>query len=531
MTDQLDRVGIASRVFCLAAVLGLIGLTGAPGTMSTLLIVAIAGSTAIYVTVATPLSSVWVISAEGLTVGLLIGTGLPESQLLFPYLVGLSLIAGLAQGVMSVAAVTLSQIVAVVVLPSAFHGGTELDESIAMLAPWLLTAVGMGLLGAWIHRTRRTSTVVGIDPSYEAARRLLTQLRTVVRRLSAGLDSYSMASQLLSVVHEHLQDTQSAVFVHTDGDVFTPISYRGPEARETLFLADAALADTRTQMEPTFHMVAGGRADRRRCTVLPLRVGARMLGYVISASNSEPDAATLAQLMRAVDEHSMRIDTALAFDEVRAMATADERRRVAREIHDGIAQEIASLGYVVDEMAARSSDADSVRDLHSLRGELTRVVNELRLSIFELRSEIVPGAGLGATLTDYVRQIGARSNMKVHISLDEAGTRLTAGVEAELFRIAQEAITNARKHSRARNLWVECRVQPPYARIDITDDGCGIELSGENSFGLRIMEERANRIDATLDVGTNPNPGPNPGTIVTVEMNKPSVETALDALV
>ncbi len=58
--------------------------------------------------------------------------------------------------------------------------------------------------------------------------------------------------------------------------------------------------------------------------------------------------------MREVDEHALRLDAALTFDEIRSIATIQERHRLAREIHDGIAQEIASLGYVVDDLAATS---------------------------------------------------------------------------------------------------------------------------------------------------------------------------------
>src|SRR5690606_6747821 len=103
----------------------------------------------------------------------------------------------------------------------------------------------------------------------------------------------------------------------------------------------------------------------------------------------------------------------------------------------------------------------------------SRVVSELRLSIFDLRSEISPSAGLGSAISDYVRAVGARSGFTVHLTLDEAPTRLRSEVETELLRILQEAITNARKHSDAQNLWVDCRIRPPFARITVHDDGGG----------------------------------------------------------
>ena len=126
--------------------------------------------------------------------------------------------------------------------------------------------------------------------------------------------------------------------------------------------------------------------------------------------------------MLALDEHALRLDTALAFDEVRSLATMEERQRLAREIHDGVAQEIASLGYTVDDLLASATSDGQRRKLIALRGELTRMVSELRLSIFDLRSAI--SGGLGSALSDYVREVGARSGMTVHLTLDEAPTRL-----------------------------------------------------------------------------------------------------------
>jgi signal transduction histidine kinase len=226
-----------------------------------------------------------------------------------------------------------------------------------------------------------------------------------------------------------------------------------------------------------------------------------MIGVVVSEAAEPPAPRLLAELMRTIDEQAFRLDTALLFDEVRSLATTEERRRVAREIHDGVAQEVASLGYVVDDLSANAITEAQRTKLQSLRGEISRVVSELRLSIFDLRSEISPSAGLGSALSDYVRTVGARSGLTVHLTLDEAPTRLRGEIETELLRIAQEAVTNARRHSAAENLWVHCRVRPPYARITVEDDGRGLGPARPDAYGLKIMRERADRIHATLEIG------------------------------
>lgn len=106
--------------------------------------------------------------------------------------------------------------------------------------------------------------------------------------------------------------------------------------------------------------------------------------------------------------------------------------------------------------------------------------------------------------------------MTVHLTLDEAPTRLRSEVETELLRIAQEAITNARKHSSARNLWVDCRIHPPYAAITVKDDGSGLGSGRSDSYGLKIMRERAERINALLEIRGHESNGLPAGTTVAV---------------
>ncbi len=176
------------------------------------------------------------------------------------------------------------------------------------------------------------------------ARQLLTQLRAVARRLSAGLDSDGMAAQLMVTMHEHLDDSYAAVFVKMRGSVLVPLGYRGMEARQLLLPNDPMVERCWADMEPCIGVVPSGNREARHRVVLPLRVGHRMIGVAVSSSARPVAEDELAALMREVEGHSLRLDTALVFDEIRTMATADERQRLAREIHDGIAQEIASLG-------------------------------------------------------------------------------------------------------------------------------------------------------------------------------------------
>ena len=514
--NRLDRVTIASRAFCVAAIFGLTASAGNIfAVQSAVLVGAIAG-TAGFVSFATRLPDLFVVTAEALLSGLVIGLALPFGAPLLLYLPVPALIVGISVGVRGVFWVVLAECVALVGITIIALDAASLAQD-ELILPWVLTSVGVGLLGSLL-RQMRLAGIPPSDASYESARRLVTQLRTVARRLSAGLDPVGMSAQLLVTVHAHLADTRSGVFVRTEGGVLSPLGYRGVDAQEGLASHDHVVEACWAEMEPAHVITTSGRAASRYRTALPLRAGNRMIGVVLTDSPSQPDSETVDALMRELDEHSLRLDTALAFDEVRSIATAEERRRLAREIHDGVAQEIASLGYVVDELMASATTGRQREQLTRLRSELSRVVSELRLSIFDLRIEVNPSAGIGSALSDYVRQVGSRSKMTVHLTLDEAPTRLRGEVETALLRIAQEAITNARKHSGAKNLWVDCRILPPFARVEVRDDGGGLKDGREDSYGLRIMRERADRIDADLIVEATRNGNGSTGTLVRVTL-------------
>ena len=218
----------------------------------------------------------------------------------------------------------------------------------------------------------------------------------------------------------------------------------------------------------------------------------------------------------------MQLQAALLFGRVRDTATSEERQRIAREVHDGVAQDVASLGYLVDNLAAGTSDPDQQARIGQLRSEVTRVVTELRHSIFDLRHELAAGSGLGESLSAYANQVSTTSPMAVHVTLDDQGPRLPADVEYELLRIAQEAMANARKHSGAANLWLRCTIRPPFAEIEVRDDGTNPHTPRSDSQGLKIMRERSRSIGAELVV-TEPT-ADLPGTQVTVRVGSPTRE-------
>jgi signal transduction histidine kinase len=424
---------------------------------------------------------------------------LPQAML---YLLVPAFAAGLLMGLVGTVAYLLCALVVIVAVATALDN--PLHITLSLLSPWLLTAGGSGLLGAWVQQMGDHKAAG--DDAYDSARRLLGQLRTVARRLSAGLDPVGIAQQLLVEVSSALSDRCSAVLIRSEGGVLVPLTFRGADRLTAVSGDDPLVREVWGQESAAYRWSENG-GERTLLVGLPLRAGSRIIGIVVAEVEAAPSASTLAGLQTTLDQHALPLDTALVFDEIRTIATADERRRLAREIHDGIAQEVASLGYVVDELVATSDDEAQRVGLRNLRSELTRMVSELRLSIFDLRSEVSAHTGVSAALSEYVRLVGTKAGMTVHLSLNEAPQRLRIEVETEMLRIAQEAVTNARRHSGAKNLWVTLAVDPPHATLTVTDDGHGIGPARSDSYGMKIMRERAQRIGADLMIASRPEGG------------------------
>jgi signal transduction histidine kinase len=521
---EFARVAVASRAFALAAILGLALAFGERSAVGVTVAILVIAAFASYIAHVSALPSHWVLSGEAAVVGLVVVSTLPDSVVLLPYLVVLPLLSGLARGASGAWLVIGAQATAMLVT-TGIHGGSSPWESRAeFLAPWMVTIVGAGLIGAWAKRLGKSPAGNALDETYDAARRLLGQLRTLARRLPTGLDPATVTTQILELVRQRVGCSRSAVFSRSEGGVFVPLAYLGLGAQDTLDPADPAIGQCWKKGRAVVKKLGDSYPATFHLVVAPVRLGTEVVAVVAGHTTEEVSQSQLETLQEELDETSLRLATSLAFSEVRNIVTTDERQRLAREIHDGVAQEVASLGYVVDELAATSRDPEVATGLSDLRHELTRVVTELRLSIFDLRSGVVDGPSLGSALSDYVRTVGSRSNMRVHLTLDEASSRLSPDTEAELFRIAQEAITNARKHSEAENLWVDCWVRPPSAFIRVRDDGRGLRPGRSDSYGLRIMRERADRIDADVTVEQDHMGPGRTGTCVTISLGSADVK-------
>lgn len=506
MTD-VGRVALAARVFTIAALASLAALAGSQHLLGALL-VGLTAAVAVAVSFTGRFSETTVAVGEGAAVAALAVLLHPDEATVTPYLVIPALIGGMDRGRAGVLRVVVAEF-GVLVLAWAVTQQAWDREFATDGFTWFATAIGVGAMGAALRRAVSTSS--DSDASYRSAVGLIRRLEALSGKLSGGLDPVGISEQIMEEADSVVPTRSAGVFVRSASGEMAPLRY-------SVGTQPGAMAWAEPLSAKCWEYEAMMLRDRH--VAIPLVSNDEMIAVLVLETVQDVESGAALDLRSSLSRHAVQLQAALLFGRVRDNAMNQERQRIAREVHDGVAQDVASLGYLVDNLAAGSTDPAQQEQIGLLRQELTRVVTELRHSIFDLRHEIAAGAGLGESLSTYANQISATSPMTVHVTLDEKGPRLPSDVEHELLRIAQEAMANARKHSGAANLWLRCRVRSPHAEIEVGDDGTRQHRPRSDSQGLKIMRERSRTIGAELVV-VEPTDD-RPGTRVLVRVGSPT---------
>jgi two-component system nitrate/nitrite sensor histidine kinase NarX len=201
--------------------------------------------------------------------------------------------------------------------------------------------------------------------------------------------------------------------------------------------------------------------------------------------------------------------------EAQRLSIIDERNALAHELHDSLAQTLASLRFQVrmlgDTLRQGGSPGTAMDDLERIRSGLDEAHTELRELLNSFRAPL-DRRGLIPALEQLTEQLARDSGMHVYFQKDCRAPALSAAEEMQLLRIVQEALTNIRKHSRAQTVRVllNCRPGGAYMLL-VEDDGVGFDRAPEGKpgehIGLAIMEERARRLGGTLRIESEPGEG------------------------
>jgi len=190
-----------------------------------------------------------------------------------------------------------------------------------------------------------------------------------------------------------------------------------------------------------------------------------------------------------------------------------ERNRLAREIHDTLAQGLVATS--VQLRLAKKHAANSPESLHQHLDTAQQLVRgsleEARNSIWNMRSQVLETGDLADALRNILQQMADGTEMKTRFEVTGHARRLAPMLESNLLRAGQEAITNAAKHSQARQIAVRLDFGEKQFRLVVTDDGVGFDPAkpqpGGGGFGLVGMRERAAVLKGELDIRSAPGQG------------------------
>ncbi len=199
-------------------------------------------------------------------------------------------------------------------------------------------------------------------------------------------------------------------------------------------------------------------------------------------------------------------------------AIIEERTRIAREIHDGLAQDLSYLVLklgIAQKLASQGKDKELWEELSQISEQLRRDARDVRRIIFALRPLEIESAGFLPALQRLVREFGQVNEIETHFEIKGGVGHLSPKIETALFRLVQESLNNVRKHARAKNVWVELALDDlRVAVLRVRDDGGGFDLEPtlqaareRGSVGLMQMRERAERAGGQFSIETAPGKG------------------------
>jgi signal transduction histidine kinase len=274
------------------------------------------------------------------------------------------------------------------------------------------------------------------------------------------------------------------------------------------------LQDTRgdQRLSPTLRQIVE-REGIEAAMAAPISVGGQMFGLFGAAFCTRhvltPEERRLVTAL--AQRAGLAIQNARLFEQAQQVATAEERQRLARELHDAVTQTLFSASLIAEVVPRlwERNPGEALRRLEELRRLTRGALAEMRTLLLELR----PAALVETPFVQLIRQLGeatsSRANVLVDVEVDGQEWPLPAEVQIALYRIAQEALNNVGKHAGASRVQLHVRWSTDALNVRVIDDGRGFDprSTPPGRLGVGIMHERARAIGARLRIDSRPGAG------------------------
>jgi signal transduction histidine kinase len=274
---------------------------------------------------------------------------------------------------------------------------------------------------------------------------------------------------------------------------------------------------------------------------VPLKIKGRIIG-VLEVLNKYSGAGFNQEDVRLMNsiaaQAAIAIENARLYQQVRQerdaiiKAQEDVRRELARKLHDGPVQLLSAISMSLDHLERLNALRPEAvhNEINALRNLVRQATRGARNVLFELRPIILETQGLVAALEEYVHQLRHSENFTIHFKpIEDVG--YDAKVAGTIFSIVQEAINNIKRHSNARNVWLNLDIKNNRFVMSLRDDGTGFDVQKTDegydkrgSLGIINMRERAHLIEADIQIQSRTEP-PNRGTTIQLGIPLPALST------
>jgi len=249
---------------------------------------------------------------------------------------------------------------------------------------------------------------------------------------------------------------------------------------------------------------------------IPLTAKERTLG-ILTLYKKQPHAVSDLDhaLLTLMGRHiGVAVENAQLSARMRELAVVEERGLIAQEIHDGIAQSLAYLNLETLKLRTLLEDnpGRAAAELDHIRRVISESCEEVRALLVDFRMKFREGEGLADSVIRCLEEFGQRTAIRTQVIINGDPSALRSEAQVPVFRIIQEALSNVRKHARARMVVVELCASPTVLEVTVRDDGRGFEPEKEDGhgtthLGLEIMRERASHLGGSLQCESRPSEG------------------------
>ena len=445
----------------------------------------------------------------GLHVLVLEATGYWSSPYVFSLITAI-VVAGFSRGFAFALRVSLVSIAAVG-LPYHLTTDDGIDQALRRTGQAGVQLVLVAVVAGYARRVmgeaeERHSVALDRLGRLAEANTLLYSLHQVAQALPASLDLEEALDSTLERLRSFYDPSAAAVFLPDESTSGWLVARQHGTRLPAYLEADALPPNARAATHSPSTVVDATGSGLHA----PLRARGQLVG-VLAVEHGDAghfSAGDVSLLDGFTETAALAIDNARWFSRLRTVGADEERMRIARELHDRVGQSLAYLAFEMDRLRS-CGEADLRTGVDALRSDVRTVLGEVRETLYDLRTDVSEEADVAQTITPFLERVERRSGM-VAVLEDTSTGRLSLLQERELWRIAQEAVTNAERHSGGTTVWVRWACDGVQATLEVADDGDGFETrkAGRmDSYGILGMRERAAGVGATLSVESTPGQG------------------------